>query len=366
MRNQPRTPAAFTQWTILIGIVLASTFGIRAQPGASDTNKADQSLRSNGRVNPSTLGLEFDLPLAAYPGRGATLPIGLSYSSKVWKMNFLSSTALRNTTQCPSYYEAEFADGTAGGWTSSLGTAFVEYTGTNTFYSNQGYPYDDGGCGTNPPPTAYTYKIQRIQIHLPTGESHELRKQDAPVELDEVGTCGTNNWNGWYYAADGSNLKYYENCSTATYYVLLPNGARYDFSSSLTAESIGVSGNFDRTMRLASRMLDRHGNQTIYNAPNAGHPNGYWKDTLGRDLDVPLGRTAPTAGTQNYTVPGLGSGTLAYQFVWKKLQGATAADSALTDFNQTLVCRGTSTGPPRYDGTSNSVSGLFSGYNLMS
>ena len=349
----------------LLGVFGWGTAGVSAQ-GVAGANKTDQSLRSNGRVNPSTLGLEFALPLGGYPGRGGTLPFGLNYSSKLWRMNFLSRSPLTNTTQCISYYEAEFADGTAGGWTSSLGTAYVEYTGSDTFYDVRGYPSNDGDCSTNPPPISYDYKIQRIQIHLPTGESHELRKQDAPITLDTAGTCGTNNWNGWYYAADGSNLKYYEDCTAGVYYALLPDGARYDFAGSITAENIGPDHNFGRTMRLASRMLDRNGNQTIYSTPTAGHPNGSWTDTLGRVLDAPLPRAAPiTAGTQPYTLPGLAGGTLNYQFVWKQLQGATAAASALTDFNQTLVCRGTSTGPPNYDGTaSSSVNGLFSGYNF--
>ena len=32
-------------------------------------NKADQILRSSGRVNPSTLGMEIGIPLASYPGQ---------------------------------------------------------------------------------------------------------------------------------------------------------------------------------------------------------------------------------------------------------------------------------------------------------
>ena len=45
--------------------------------------------RSNPRVNPSTLGIEMSIPLAAYPGRGPGTSISLSYSSKLWRMEHM-------------------------------------------------------------------------------------------------------------------------------------------------------------------------------------------------------------------------------------------------------------------------------------
>jgi hypothetical protein len=45
-------------------------------------NTADLSLKSDLRVDPSTLGMSISIPLAFYPGRaGHGLPVAISYSS---------------------------------------------------------------------------------------------------------------------------------------------------------------------------------------------------------------------------------------------------------------------------------------------
>jgi hypothetical protein len=54
-----------------------SRFDIRYTSG-----KADQSLRSDMRIDPSTLGMSVQIPISAYPGRGVNLPVTLNYSSK--------------------------------------------------------------------------------------------------------------------------------------------------------------------------------------------------------------------------------------------------------------------------------------------
>ena len=43
-----------------------------------DNNNADKTLRGSGRINPSTLAMEFDLPMASYPGRGINVPVSIS------------------------------------------------------------------------------------------------------------------------------------------------------------------------------------------------------------------------------------------------------------------------------------------------
>src|SRR5215213_2841908 len=49
--------------------------------------KADQVLKSNAKVNPSTLAVELAIPIGGYSGRNGTgLPIVFNYSSKVWQM----------------------------------------------------------------------------------------------------------------------------------------------------------------------------------------------------------------------------------------------------------------------------------------
>src|SRR4051794_3489578 len=94
-------------------------------------NKSDDVLRSTGRVNPSSLGMEIQIPLGSYGGRGMSVPISLSYSSKVWRMlNMgLSPKAGVNQEGCDSYNMPLYADRTASGWNSSVELPYVEYSG---------------------------------------------------------------------------------------------------------------------------------------------------------------------------------------------------------------------------------------------
>src|SRR6266404_5677813 len=56
------------------------------QPNA----KSDFTKRSELRVDPSTLGLNIQIPLGNFPGRGGNdLSVVLYYSSKVHRINFL-------------------------------------------------------------------------------------------------------------------------------------------------------------------------------------------------------------------------------------------------------------------------------------
>src|SRR4051812_42284881 len=76
---------------ILIGLSLL-TLPAAAQNIQYTQNTVDSSLRGEGRVDPSTQGMSIQIPLRAYPGRaGASLPITLHYSSKVWRLKFTST-----------------------------------------------------------------------------------------------------------------------------------------------------------------------------------------------------------------------------------------------------------------------------------
>ncbi len=63
---------------------IAPVFG-SSRGGDHTENSDDQTLKSSGRVNPSTLGMELSIPLGSYPGRGVNVPVSISYSSKVWR-----------------------------------------------------------------------------------------------------------------------------------------------------------------------------------------------------------------------------------------------------------------------------------------
>src|SRR5260221_14506982 len=55
----------------------------------------DQNKRSSLTVDPSTLGMTMQIPLGGYAGRaGASLPIVLQLSSKVWHMEYVGNAGL--------------------------------------------------------------------------------------------------------------------------------------------------------------------------------------------------------------------------------------------------------------------------------
>jgi len=104
----------------LIVIVLVLAASAAAQNIQNPQSAVDNLLRSNLHVDESTGAMQLQIPLGAYRGRGeASLPITLSYSSKVWNIKYLS------TAQCSgepvSAYNAEYARSSASGWTSTVG-----------------------------------------------------------------------------------------------------------------------------------------------------------------------------------------------------------------------------------------------------
>jgi RHS repeat-associated protein len=312
---------------IISALIGLSIFGIGF--GQQSTNNADQSLRGSGRVNPSTLAMEFELPLGSYPGRGINIPISLSYSSKLWRMKYLGSTDGGLNGTCRSLSQARYAENSASGWTTSLATPYIEYVDWNNSYTTRGFPLDEGTCPNAPPPenNSASY-ILRLSIHLPSGETHELRADDTPLSYDRSTGIPAYVWNQTYYAVDGSNIKYVENSNTNTYRLLMPDGSYYDFQN--TRGTV-----YGTVARSAVKFTDRNGNYTTY----AG---GVWTDTLGRTFSAPIAPTAPTQPTtaQNpisYAMPGM---TGAYKFHWKKLKGDSAAESGLTDFDQDLKYTG--------------------------
>jgi YD repeat-containing protein len=283
-------------------------------------NKADQALRGSGRVNPSTLGMELEIQLGAYPGRGINVPVSLSYSSKLWRMNYTSNQpSVNNPDNCIQINNPVYAEDSASGWTTSLAVPYIEYTGYDNTFNPQGQPTgsDQEFCQTNSPSLPPVLMVKRIVVHLPSGETHELR--------DETGSLTgsfPDSFNGTYYAADGSNLKYIQDTLTGTFRLLMPDGSSYEFANTHTSLNLA-------TIRKATKFIDRNGNFTTYN-----DANGTWTDTLGRVIPAPFGLSSPNSPiAQTYSMPGM-TGT--YKFYWKKLKDTTAAESGLTDFNQSL------------------------------
>ena len=98
---------------LILGIFIFGAFG----QNSDNKNSADRALHGSGRVNASTLGMEIDIPLGAYPGRGINVPIGLSYSSKQWRMESMGRQPIPggNYSSCWAHYNGIFAEESASG-----------------------------------------------------------------------------------------------------------------------------------------------------------------------------------------------------------------------------------------------------------
>ncbi|MCD9188612.1 MAG: hypothetical protein LUM44_19495 [Pyrinomonadaceae bacterium] len=328
-------------YSILLGLIIViNAFG---QSGTNE-NGADRTLRGSGRVNPSTLGMEIEIPLGNYPGRGINVPVNLSYSSKLWRMEVNNYEPQgNNPSNCRAINHPKYAEKSASGWTTSMGTPYIEYIGEDNIFKQNGKSSGETSCvpetpGNNPP-NAY---VRRVMLNLPSGETHELRMDDTVKVYPNNQNCADNdpntlcdandpsrpeNWSGWYYAVDGSNIKYFEDRVNNVYFLQMPDGSRYEFVNNKSAFETA-------NIRKAHTFIDRNGNFTSFNEPTTQYPNGYWTDTLGKPIGVPMGLNEPSQPTvQTYNMPGM-TGT--YKFSWKKLKGDTAADSGLTDFNLPL------------------------------
>lgn len=295
-------------------LVLISSLKTRATVAPHQTentkNTPDQSLRSNARINPSTLALEFSIPIVDFPGRaGMNMPLVFNYSSKLWRFDLSGGgqTPLVNfTTNIPRY-----AEKSAAGWTSSFGTAQIEsYEET---YDCSGNPLGEaqvripphsseapdpqnpdqspGSCGDG------VYYMNRMRVKLPDGSSVELRKDDAIHNY----VTEPINWNGTYLATDGSRSRM--ELTSAGGILYLPDGSRYHFGSD----------------HIGNLYEDRHGNRISFNSSTRT-----WTDTLGKSLVSPLplnlAAQEQTAGTQSFNIPGLsGTGQRQYQLIWKNL-----------------------------------------------
>ncbi|MGC2236034.1 MAG: hypothetical protein WA584_07725, partial [Pyrinomonadaceae bacterium] len=245
-------------------------------------------MRDSGRVNASSLRMEFDIPLGSYPGRGINVPVGLSYTSKLWRLEYDHSDPRVNfPSECITKNKARYSENAASGWTTSLAVSYIEYTGEDNLFDQNGFPVNEINCPANQSGTYYRGYIKRITVHLPSGETHELRASDTPV-MYPGNQMPTFDWNATFYAVDGSNLRYVENSSSGLYRLLMPDGSIYDFTGSRTSLNL-------TTIRKATKFSDRNGNYTTFNEPNTAYPNGYWTDTLGRIIPVPFKPEAPTA-----------------------------------------------------------------------
>jgi RHS repeat-associated protein len=285
--------------------------------------------------------MEFDLPLGGYPGRGISLPLGLNYSSKQWRLEEQTTIPQANgDTKVWTY--PTYSENAAAGWTSSLSQPYIEYTGERYRFQADGKPLSlDEVIPPGTPWHSGDSYIKRITVFLPDG-SHELRAQDAPIALNNEEIPDESVWNATFYATDGSGMKYVQNSATSLYRLYRPDGSYYDFNT--TRENKSATDLMK--VRYANKLSDVHGNYIQYNAPdeNGVYPYGSWTDQLDRTFPIMIPSKTPdmpsgeTVLSQSFTMPGM---TAAYTLKWKKLKNTTAATSAFTNFSsQELHYRG--------------------------
>jgi RHS repeat-associated protein len=281
----------------LLAVAVLLTSSVFAQDKRYTENKADQSLKSDARVDPSTLGMSLEIPLGGAPGRaGTSVSSAVRYSSKLWRLKYAGGwqgNVLYNVWTKPTFSENAMA-----GWTSSLDVPRIEYTGQNQKFDDLGAPISD-----DPQAQYYWYCfISRIHLHLPDGSSHELRKSDTPQCLDP--SAAYPDFTGTFYSTDGAGMRF-DNDTGVLY---LPDGGRYFFG---TGQVVQRYNNEYISGRWATQYIDRNGNTVNYSFTSV-------TDTLGRSQGNPLA-TNPAAGNQTYNVPGVGGQTVSYTLVWANL-----------------------------------------------
>jgi RHS repeat-associated protein len=258
---------------LFIACLLLGAARTAAQNIQYTKNSTDAKLRSELTINPATLGLEFQLPIAGYPGRaGLNVPITISYSSKVWRIKYQGynpggfSSSGQPLGNGYTIVSAEYGEYSHAGWTSSIGVPVIDTWSSSENYDQFGNPAGSdcsNGC----------FYIDRALVRMPDGSAHELRSGDQPLA---IGTTPPDN----LYAVDGSRLRYQR--STGTLY--MPDGSRV----------------------VGSTLVDRNGNVVTYGTGVT--------DTLGRGITPPPLADGP--GNISYTPLGM-TGT--YTFRWRNL-----------------------------------------------
>ena len=267
----------------LIGLVLLCMPIYTAAQNVQYNNKGtDLGMRSSRKVNPSTRGMEIQIPLGHYPGRnGLDVPVTLSYSSKLWGVEFQGyNTGAPPPHQPPPFtiVTADYAKHSVRGWTTTIGMPVVDLQPGNRIYDQFGSPNVTGNC------TNGCWVVDRLMVWMADGSGHEMRASDQPRQTtapvpDE------------YYAVDGSRMRYQKSTQT----LFMPDGSRYLIS--------------------AGKYIDRNGNTLTWNG-------GSWTDTLNRTINTPLPYNAGSGPLspvdQSVSLPGVG-GTLNYTLKWRNL-----------------------------------------------
>ena len=273
MRQISSTFAHAAFWSLFFFLFLHA----QARAQSDGTNVRFTQAETNDGANVS-----LSVPLATYPGRGLSLPVSLSYSSSVWRIDHLKS--VKNFVVAPPPYyvkqsvtQALYAEHSKAGWKSALDLPKIEWPKQDEIFDYKGKP---ATC-------CWDYRIARVTIHMPDGSSHQFRKSDRFYNSSYVDTFGT------FYAVDGSRMRY-DSTGIDTGTLFMPDGTRY------------VLGH------PTSYLIDRNGNTQSYNEGTR-----QWTDTLGRVIANPIPLN-PQAQDYAYSLPGFAGGVQTYIFKWRR------------------------------------------------
>lgn len=267
----------------LLALGLLTWFAIPSSASAQNIQFTQGSVGSS-------LGNTLQVPLREYPGRGMSLPVTLYYSSQVWRIKFTRTIYNPyDRSQSQPLTEAVFSEHSAAGWTTSLGIPELEWPESNQVYDYKGKSVCLDCRSTPFSPDNY-WKVPRLTVHMPDGSSLDLRRDDTPY-TGPVNNAGT------YYAVDGSRVRY--DTSTATLY--LPDGMRYVMGESTV------------------QVIDPNGNTMSYDKGT-----GQWTDSVGRVISAPPLSNYP--GVYDYSLPGVGGGSVNYKFHFTYLANALEPD----------------------------------------
>jgi RHS repeat-associated protein len=279
LNSSPRLAPSLTHLFQLV-VVISMLAGYGRAQGDSTNVRFTQ-----GQVNESAT-MSLSVPIATFPGRGLDLPISLSYSSAVWRIDHM--TAVRNYIVAPPPYytkqsvtQALYAEHSKAGWKSALDLPRIEWPKQDEIYSYDGRPATSG----------WNYRIPRVTIHMPDGSVVEFRKSDRFYISPEIDMTGT------FWAVDGSRMRF-DSTGVDTGTLFMPDGTRY------------VLGHPN------SYVIDRHGNTQTYNEETRE-----WTDVLGRVTANPI-PAVPEARDYTYSIPGIGGATRTYIFKWRHLAEA--------------------------------------------
>ena len=250
-------------------LVALLTVTASAQNIQHTENKPDLSLRSEARIDPSTLGMSIKIPLASYPGRaGSSFPMVLFYNSKVWRIEY--DDYVNGGFEYYTTTAARYAEKSVAGWTFSNPMPTLEWLGER--YDTDGRPLAH--------PTLGVY-IPRLTVRFADGSTHEMRRSDLV-------TSGADPITGTYYSVDSTRLKF-SGTSPGAGTLYMPDGSTFLFSN-----------------WAATQHVDRNGNTTTAQM-----------DSLGRQLVTPSFHGSDQVET--HSLPGFGGSSQNVSFDLRRL-----------------------------------------------